>query len=107
MGHYNIASKHLIQRWPEAILKVVFPRSRVELVDHGPTELPEVKRCTDRVMLAGGFGKLANQNGTFVIRIVDGVEKRVEIAVKDIGQGEAPNFKLLPGDIVYVPESMF
>ncbi len=50
MGHYDIASKHLVQRWPEAILKVVFPRSRVQFVEHGPTELPEVKRFTDRVM---------------------------------------------------------
>ena len=43
--------------WPEAILKVVFPRARVTFVEHGPTELPEVKRFTDRVMRVQKAGR--------------------------------------------------
>lgn len=59
------------------------------------------------VTLAGGFGKMADQNGTLVTRIVDSRELRLKVAVKDIGEGQAPNFELKPGDIVYVPETIF
>jgi len=57
------------------------------------------------ITLSGGFGPLADQNGTFVTRLVDGVEQRVEIKVRSIGEGKATNFRLQPGDIVYVPET--
>jgi protein involved in polysaccharide export with SLBB domain len=56
---------------------------------------------------AGGFGTMADQNGAFVTRTVNGKEERVEIKVKSIGEGKASNFHLQPGDIVYVPESIF
>lgn len=59
------------------------------------------------ITLAGGFGPLADQDGTFVTRIVGGREERLEVRVKAIGEGEAPNLRLEPGDIVFVPESMF
>jgi len=59
------------------------------------------------ITLAGGFDKLANQTGTYVNRIVEGQEKRIEISVKAIGQGKTKNFPLLAGDIIYVPESIF
>ena len=59
------------------------------------------------ITLSGGFDALANENGTYVTRIVDGREVRKEVPVKDIGEGQAPNFVLEPGDIVYVPESIF
>ena len=59
------------------------------------------------VTIAGGFGKLADQNGTYVTRLVGGTEQRLKVMVKAIGEGKAPNFRLEPGDIVYVPESMF
>lgn len=59
------------------------------------------------ITLAGGFEKLADKNGTFVTRVIDGREQRIEIPVTEIGKGEAPNFSLEPGDIVYIPESLF
>lgn len=59
------------------------------------------------ITLAGGFDKLADQNATSVTRVVDGKEQRTRIAVNDIGQGRAPNFQLRPGDIVFVPETLF
>ena len=59
------------------------------------------------VTTAGGFGALADQNGTYVTRRIDGKETRIKVAVKDIGRGEAPNFRLQPGDIIYVPETIF
>jgi protein involved in polysaccharide export with SLBB domain len=59
------------------------------------------------ITLAGGFDKLADQNGTFINRVINGSETKIEVSVKDIGKGRAPNLQLKPGDIVYIPESMF
>lgn len=59
------------------------------------------------ITLAGGFEKLANKNGISVTRVLDGREQRLQVPVKEIGEGKAPNFQLEPGDIVFVPESLF
>jgi len=57
--------------------------------------------------LAGGFTKQAAQNSTSVTRHVNGQEVKLKVYVQDIALGKAANVKLEPGDIVYVPESMF
>ena len=59
------------------------------------------------VTLAGGFNRTAAQNSTSVTRRVDAQEVKVRVNVQDIALGKAPNFMLEPGDIVYVPESLF
>jgi protein involved in polysaccharide export with SLBB domain len=59
------------------------------------------------VTLAGGFTKTAAQNSTSVTRRVGGTETKAKVNVQDIALGKAPNFTLEPGDIVYVPESLF
>jgi protein involved in polysaccharide export with SLBB domain len=59
------------------------------------------------VTIAGGFTKTASQNSTSVTRRVKGQEVKVKVNVQDIALGKAPNFALEPGDIVYVPESLF
>ena len=48
MGNYDTASKHWVEHWPEAVLKVIMPGAR--FIGHQPTELPQVQRKTDRVM---------------------------------------------------------
>jgi polysaccharide export outer membrane protein len=57
--------------------------------------------------LAGGFTKQAAQNSTSVTRHIKGQEVKLKVNVQDIALGKAANFTLEPGDIVYVPESMF
>jgi len=57
--------------------------------------------------LAGGFTKQAAQNSTSVTRHLNGQEVKMKVYVQDIALGKAANFTLEPGDIVYVPESMF
>ncbi len=57
--------------------------------------------------LAGGFTRNAAQNNTSVTRLVNGQEVKSKVNVQDIALGKAPNVTLEPGDIVYVPESMF
>lgn len=59
------------------------------------------------ITLAGGFTKLAATNRVRVTRVSDGPEKIFDVPVGDIGSGRAPNFELLPGDIVFAPESIF
>ena len=59
------------------------------------------------VTLAGGFTRTAAQNSTSVTRRVNGQEQKIKVYVQDIALGKAPNFTLEPGDIVYVPESLF
>ena len=59
------------------------------------------------VTLAGGFTRTASQNSTSVTRRVKGQEIKTKLHVQDIALGKAPNFTLEPGDIVYVPESLF
>jgi len=59
------------------------------------------------VTVAGGFTKTAARNSTSVTRRVNGQEVKVKLSVEDIALGKAPNFTLEPGDIVYVPESLF
>ncbi|MFL5319063.1 MAG: polysaccharide biosynthesis/export family protein [Myxococcaceae bacterium] len=59
------------------------------------------------VTLAGGFTKLAAKNNTTVTRVIEGREQKIRVPVDDIGVGREKNFVLLPGDIVFVPESFF
>ncbi len=59
------------------------------------------------VTLAGGFTKTASQNSTSVTRHVGSSETKIKVSVQDIALGKASNFTLEPGDIVYVPESLF
>jgi polysaccharide export outer membrane protein len=59
------------------------------------------------VTVAGGFTRSAAQNSTSVTRRVNGSEVKMKVNVQDIALGKAPNFTLEPGDIVFVPESLF
>jgi len=73
----------------------------------GTFEFESNMNIIQAITLAGGFDKLADQNGAYVNRIIEGQEKRIEVSVKDIGRGQATNFLLQAGDIVYIPESLF
>lgn len=59
------------------------------------------------ITLAGGFTKQAAKNSVLVTRTIEDREHRIRVGVDDIGMGRRPNFRLLPGDIIYVSESFF
>ena len=59
------------------------------------------------ITAAGGFSKLASKNDVAVTRLVNGKETKIRVRVADIGTGREKNLQLLPGDIVFVPESLF
>jgi protein involved in polysaccharide export with SLBB domain len=56
------------------------------------------------ITLASGFVKTAQQDRVMVIHRNG---ERLEVPVRQIGLGRVSNVPLLPGDVVYVPESYF
>ena len=56
------------------------------------------------ITLASGFERTALQDRVVIIH-TDG--ERLEVPVRQIGLGKVPNVPLLPGDVIYVPESYF
>lgn len=61
----------------------------------------------EAVALAGGFSERANTNGTKLSRVVNGTEIQVKVPMQEIVEGRSRNIRLLPGDIIYVPESPY
>lgn len=59
------------------------------------------------VTLAEGYTKDASRKAITVTRTINGQEMRIEIKVDDILKGISKNFELKPGDIVFVPQSLF
>lgn len=59
------------------------------------------------VTLAGGFSSLASPNNTTVVRLVDGEKVQARIPMDAIIEGDVSNLQLLPGDILFVPQSLF
>jgi len=57
--------------------------------------------------LAGGATNRAATNGTKLTRTVDGKDVQVQVPMQKIVEGRKKNIQLLPGDVVYVPESAF
>lgn len=59
------------------------------------------------VSQAGGFTPLANKDGTVVTRRSGDKLERFQIPMTDIARGNADDFALRSGDIVFVPERLF
>ena len=77
-----------------------------EVQKPGTFRYEESMNIVQAITLAGGFSSRASRNGTVVTRVEGTTEKRIGVPVEDISEGQAPNFLLLPGDIVFVPESV-
>lgn len=59
---------------------------------------------TEAIAQSGGFQPLARKNLVRVTRIRDGKKETYEIPVELIAEGKRPNFPMMPGDEVFVPE---
>lgn len=73
----------------------------------GTFKYEDAMSVTQAVSMAGGFTKMAAKDDTNITRIEEGEEKKYPVPVESIAQGQAKNFYLQPGDIVYVPESIW
>lgn len=78
-----------------------------EVKNPGPYTFEENMTVIAAVAKAGGTSALAAPNKTVVSREHEGKQIRVIAKVADIGRGEASDMVLQPGDIVFVPESLF
>ncbi len=58
----------------------------------------------EAIAQSGGFSPLARKNMVKVTRTLDGQKKTYKIPVEMIGEGKRPNFPMMPGDEVFVPE---
>jgi polysaccharide export outer membrane protein len=59
---------------------------------------------TEAIAEVGGFTPMARKNMVRVTRVVLGRKETYKIPVELIAEGRRPNFPLLPGDEVFVPE---
>lgn len=59
---------------------------------------------TEAIAEVGGFSPMARKNMVRVTRVVAGKKETYKIPVELISEGQRPNFPLLPGDEVFVPE---
>jgi protein involved in polysaccharide export with SLBB domain len=60
----------------------------------------------EALSVAGGFTAAANRNNVIVTRHGEAGEQRVRLPVEKITRGEAPNYGLRPGDIIFVPDRL-
>lgn len=58
----------------------------------------------EAIAQSGGFSPMARKNMVRVTRLVEGQKQTYKIPVEMIGEGRRPNFPMMPGDEVFVPE---
>jgi polysaccharide export outer membrane protein len=59
---------------------------------------------TEVIAQSGGFTPMARKNMVKVTRLLNGAKETYKLPVEKIAEGERPNFPMLPGDEVFVPE---
>jgi polysaccharide biosynthesis/export protein len=59
---------------------------------------------TDVIAVSGGFTPLARKNMVKVTRTSKGAQTTYKVPVERISEGERPNFPMMPGDEIFVPE---
>jgi polysaccharide biosynthesis/export protein len=61
----------------------------------------------DAIAQSGGFTPMAKKNEVQVTRLVSGKKITYTVPVQLIGEGRRPNFPMVAGDLVFVPERIF
>ncbi len=59
------------------------------------------------ISMAGGFSSLADRDGTVVTRRVGDETVRYRVPVAKVSSGQARDFEVAAGDIIFVPERLF
>lgn len=73
----------------------------------GPYAYEENMTIIGAIARAAGTSQYASPNRTVITRDYAGGQKKMTARVADIGRGEAADIQLFPGDIIFVPESIF
>jgi polysaccharide export outer membrane protein len=59
---------------------------------------------TEVIAQSGGFTPMARKDMVKVTRMLNGVKETYKLPVEKMAEGDRPNFPMLPGDEVFVPE---
>lgn len=59
---------------------------------------------TEAIAQTGGFSPMARKNMVRVTRLIEGKKETYKVPVEMIAEGKRPNFPMMPGDEVFVPE---
>lgn len=78
-----------------------------EVKTPGPFKYEENMTIIGAIARAGGTTPMAASNRTVVTREISGKQERMVVPVNSIGRGEEKDVLLKPGDIIFVPESLF
>ena len=75
-----------------------------QVATNGSVKFTPGMTITEAIAKSGGFTPLARKNMVKVTRVLDGKKETYKIPVELIAAGERPNFPMMPGDEVFVPE---
>ena len=74
-------------------------------------QIPPEKQLTvlEAITSVGGFTDIANTSKVRVLRVEDGKQKTIDVDVSQITKqgNKSMNIALRPGDVIFVPQSMF
>ena len=103
------ASRTAISRIPIVSLTVVEINSLKcsvfgQVARSGTIKFTPGMTITEAIAQSGGFSPLARKNMVKVTRLLNGKKETYKIPVEMIAEGERPNFPMMPGDEVFVPE---
>jgi len=75
-----------------------------QVMSSGSVKFTPGMTITEAIAKSGGFTPLARKNMVKVTRLVGDKKDTYKIPVEMIAAGERPNFPMMPGDEVFVPE---
>lgn len=78
-----------------------------EVKEPGPYAYTSKITLVEAVAMAGGTRERAAPNSTLLTRELEDRKIQVEVPFQEIVEGRQPNFRLYPGDIVFIPESAY
>lgn len=75
-----------------------------QVMHNGSIRFTPGMTITEAIAQSGGFSPMARKNMVRVTRFVDGSKQTYKVPVELIAEGKRPNFPMMPGDEVFVPE---
>ena len=75
-----------------------------QVMHNGTIKFTPGMTIVEAIAQSGGFSPMARKNLVQVTRNLEGRKQTYELPVELIGEGKRPNFPMMPGDEVFVPE---
>jgi len=75
-----------------------------QVIKSGTIKFTPGMTITEAIAQSGGFSPMARKNMVKVTRQVSGKAEIYKIPVERIAEGSRPNFPMMPGDEIFVPE---